>query len=97
MTITILLILINLILFYYFKRKEIKNFFIKKQIREINIEEVHEIFKTNTIKTKFPTKNYITKFFVIPDHFNVVGMTSCLLYTSPSPRDVVPSRMPSSA
>ena len=76
MTITILLILINLILFYYFKRKEIKNFFIKKQIREINIEEVHEIFKTNTIKTKFPTKNYITKFFVIPDHFNVVGMTS---------------------
>ena len=25
------------------------------------------------------------------------GYKSCLLYTSPSPRDVVPSRMPSSA
>ena len=27
----------------------------------------------------------------------IIGASICLLYTSPSPRDVVPSRMPSSA
>ena len=38
-----------------------------------------------------------------PDSFDVLEnrakylKSSCLLYTSPSPRDVVPSRMPSSA
>ena len=30
-------------------------------------------------------------------HAEVVEIEYCLLYTSPSPRDVVPSRMPSSA
>ena len=31
------------------------------------------------------------------DSLNIAGVTSCLLYTSPSPRDVEESRMPSSA
>ena len=29
--------------------------------------------------------------------FTVIGLLGCLLYTSPSPRDVEESRMPSSA
>ena len=37
--------------------------------------------------------------FVLPIIHNItsVGMKTCLLYTSPSPRDIGPSRMPSSA
>ena len=31
------------------------------------------------------------------DAFNVIVMKVCLLYTSPSPRDLLKSRMPSSA
>ena len=31
------------------------------------------------------------------EHVHPSGCMHCLLYTSPSPRDVVPSRMPSSA
>ena len=34
---------------------------------------------------------------IIPNNILMIGATGCLLYTSPSPRDVVPSRMPSSA
>ena len=30
-------------------------------------------------------------------HLGVEGAVTCLLYTSPSPRDAIPSRMPSSA
>ena len=33
----------------------------------------------------------------VTKEINSLGRISCLLYTSPSPRDVVPSRMPSSA
>ena len=33
----------------------------------------------------------------VRDHFGRVKVTSCLLYTSPSPRDGLLSRMPSSA
>tara|TARA_B100000575_G_C23067318_1_gene614650 strand:- start:533 stop:1297 length:765 start_codon:yes stop_codon:yes gene_type:complete len=76
MTIIIFLILINLILIYFLYRKEIKKFFIKKQIKEVNIEEVHEIFKTNETNKNFPSEDYITKLFIVPNHFNVVGMTS---------------------
>ena len=43
------------------------------------------------------THNKGTLFKGIPDHFNVVRYHSCLLYTSPSPRDATLSRMPSSA
>ena len=32
-----------------------------------------------------------------PDQHNVMRLVGCLLYTSPSPRDVEESRMPSSA
>ena len=40
----------------------------------------------------------ITKYFNLPKKWKDYNMTmSCLLYTSPSPRDVEESRMPSSA
>ena len=32
-----------------------------------------------------------------PDEYKVPGQVTCLLYTSPSPRDSTRSRMPSSA
>ena len=32
-----------------------------------------------------------------PDETVIITLSSCLLYTSPSPRDAIPSRMPSSA
>ena len=34
---------------------------------------------------------------IIPDKINYDGLSGCLLYTSPSPRDISGSRMPSSA
>ena len=37
------------------------------------------------------------RFAVIENEFGDVGMDGCLLYTSPSPRDLSTSRMPSSA
>ena len=33
----------------------------------------------------------------LPEHVRTYGVNSCLLYTSPSPRDGATSRMPSSA
>ena len=32
-----------------------------------------------------------------PEHLSIIQSKLCLLYTSPSPRDIVGSRMPSSA
>ena len=39
----------------------------------------------------------LIKDYDIPDHLLVAKARSCLLYTSPSPRDRTRSRMPSSA
>ena len=72
----IILIIINLITIYLFKRKKIKQFLFKKKIQEVSVEDIHPIFKTRSGKFKFPTENYITNFFVIPDNYNVIGMTS---------------------
>ena len=38
-----------------------------------------------------------TMFFVVEEKNRILGYCSCLLYTSPSPRDQRGSRMPSSA
>ena len=70
------IIVINLIIIYIFKRKDIKKFLYKKKVVEVSIEEIHPIFKVRDGKFKFPTKTYITNFFVIPDDYNIVGMTS---------------------
>jgi DNA-directed RNA polymerase specialized sigma24 family protein len=58
--------------------------------------EVVDSFPTGTVyKGKLNPGNYVTAFV---DFDKVkVEYTSCLLYTSPSPRDRTRSRMPSSA
>lgn len=72
----VVIIIINLIIIYNLKRKDIKKFLYKKKILEISIEDIHPIFQTREGKFKFPTKNYVTNFFIIPEDYNVVGMTS---------------------
>ena len=49
-----------------------------------------------------PDKSYVVGFYRAPQDFNSIErlkkiVTTCLLYTSPSPRDRTRSRMPSSA
>ena len=40
---------------------------------------------------------YLSRKGVLPADVDIFGMNTCLLYTSPSPRDLSTSRMPSSA
>ena len=42
-------------------------------------------------------ENGITADWKTPEHINVKPVYTCLIYTSPSPRDRTRSRMPSSA
>ena len=51
--------------------------------------------KIKKISNFYKTPSYPNKKF--PDYLNVGVLCSCLLYTSPSPRDPKTSRMPSSA
>ena len=44
-----------------------------------------------------PRQNFITKKRLREDEIDFDKLRSCLLYTSPSPRDGLLSRMPSSA
>ena len=48
-------------------------------------------------KTKIHPSVNIGPFCIIGDDVEIEEGTSCLLYTSPSPRDLSTSRMPSSA
>ena len=76
---TAVFIILNLILIYFLKRKEIKKIIFKKKIKQVNITEIDEVFKPNQIKeVLFPTENYVTKFFFVPSELNIVGMTSDL-------------------
>ena len=55
-----------------------------------------EISKNQFVRVKIPTKN-IGRFVKIPNEIVQAQRKDCLLYTSPSPRDGLLSRMPSSA
>ena len=64
--------------------------------KEINVAEVDGA-KDEMIK-KANGKRTIPQIFFDDQHIGGYDeVRACLLYTSPSPRDVVPSRMPSSA
>ena len=69
----------------------------------INPGEVHAIMGPNgsgksTLANVLSGKNgYETKGQIKFNGENLSDLTTCLLYTSPSPRDVEESRMPSSA
>ena len=60
-----------------------------QQVIKIVRDELTSILGQNQEKLKFSSSP--------PSIFMLVGLQGCLLYTSPSPRDVEESRMPSSA
>ncbi len=74
----IILVLFNLILIFFLKKKEIKKIFYKKKIPEELVKNIHPIFQTHKKNLNFPTEKYISKFFIIPSGSNIIGMTSDL-------------------
>ena len=68
---------------------ELKQYFPKDGCVEHDPKEIYE----TVLKT---SKNAIKKSNIKPTDISAIGIT-CLLYTSPSPRDRTRSRMPSSA
>ena len=72
------IIIFNIIFIYFIKRKEIKKIFYKKKIGEVDVQEIHPIFQPKRSKYKFPSEKYVTNFFIIPEEFKVIGMTSNL-------------------
>ena len=71
-------LIINLLLFYLLKKKKIKNIFFKSKVREIDVENLHNIFELNDLSTnlKVPKQDAIIRSFCISPSINVVGMTS---------------------
>ena len=60
-------------------------------------EQLRKDMRDNGAKFKV-TKNRLTKLALEDTQFkNIADLFTCLLYTSPSPRDLSTSRMPSSA
>ena len=65
---------------------------------KIEINNVYKIFGNNPSSVLPMVKNGATKDEILEQTGHTVGLDNvCLLYTSPSPRDVEESRMPSSA
>ena len=60
----IILILFNLILIFFLKKKEIKNIFYKKKILKKLVKNIHPIFQSDTKNLNFPTEKYISKFLL---------------------------------
>ena len=63
-----------------------------RKIIKLTESDLRKIIK-RVISEQFDSDYYD----IILDLYNEVGLEGCLLYTSPSPRDGLLSRMPSSA
>ena len=67
------------------------------------VKRLQEPLEANYLidKNSINNKNYVGKFWKNAEITNgrlaMIGFLACLLYTSPSPRDISGSRMPSSA
>ena len=71
------LIFLNFLLIYYYNKKKIKNLFVKKKIKSVDLVEVNEIFlPAKNLEFKFPKEEVVIKNFFINPSFKVVGMTS---------------------
>ena len=64
---------------------------------KIQIKSLYKIFGKNSKSALEQVKDGVNKDELLEKHNHVLGLKDCLLYTSPSPRDDVISRMPSSA
>ena len=63
----------------------------------LNIDEINNLIRENYYKPYFPKKNGVETIELVTSSKTSPYWYSCLLYTSPSPRDKRQSRMPSSA
>ena len=71
------LIFLNLLLILYYNKKIIKNLFLKKKIKSVDLVEVNKIFlPSKNFKFKFPKEDVVIKNFFIDPSFALVGMTS---------------------
>ena len=68
---------------------EIKSLIEKNEITLIDVRDIRELWRDGTIENAKHIPRGMLEFWLDPN--------SCLLYTSPSPRDNRTSRMPSSA
>ena len=63
-----------------------------------NYKEICDKFGLDIVDhTKLPSPTHLHRRGIIFAHRDLDNVLDCLLYTSPSPRDVEESRMPSSA
>ena len=74
----IILIVINLILFFLLKRKELKSFFIKQKIEKIDISNIHKSFLLikHSKNLYGPKDDALIKSFNISPNNKIIGMTS---------------------
>ena len=66
-------------------------------MKEIEREYIEQYKQHHSDTTKFPGNSYLSQHHLIAKLVKETDSKTCLLYTSPSPRDVEESRMPSSA
>ena len=83
------------------KRKNLKNSIFSPQIKNKRIKKIYQRFEFLIKQKEF--KGYLVAVSGGADSLALAYLSkcyqikNCLLYTSPSPRDAIPSRMPSSA
>jgi predicted O-methyltransferase YrrM len=76
--INLFLLILNFSLIYLLNKKRIKKFFNKTRVEEVDITDIHEIFRLKEISKnlKGPKDDVIIKSFSISPSNNIVGMTS---------------------
>lgn len=74
----ILLIVLNLILFYSLYRKKIRSLFSFSKIKSVDLSSIHEVFLSNSnIKEyNFPKEDVVVKNFFVDPSFKLIGLTS---------------------
>ena len=69
----------------------------EKEIYDLRREKVEKLKETESFPTYYKNASFISDIHVNHQNLDNGEQTDCLLYTSPSPRDLSTSRMPSSA
>ena len=71
------LLLINIILIIFYNKRKIRGFFIKRSIKEVNLESVDKIFEPiKKDNLNCPNQDMFSQLFCIPHEWGVAGMTS---------------------